>query len=325
MDVEKGLRQLATVERQAWKLDDERKARMEQNILTQAKRRKSALPRIGGAVAAGIVLAVTVGVGLQVGVSNQGGKHPLEAPYGEAVLSQRAAQLIEIMALYGGVHAAKISASPLAGVFAEAQEGVLLEEPYRKVHILFFPEGYRADQIKIVEDFTRPKEVTYTFQGAKLREDLLPLSASGPTYLYAVKNVLFLTSSLSLHADVKFALDREQRHEQFLQGFGLSPSAYAYLHDYKQNAIYTDMGWKQDALKQIRLLSRQPMVERGTAYKGSIPAVFLKKDEPVAVVIYNDGLGSNHLAKYRWDEQAQKWELEEKKSMPATGPAATAT
>ncbi|MED2256708.1 hypothetical protein ABEO98_09245 [Brevibacillus parabrevis] len=320
MDIEKGLRLLAKREQKAFKADAEHLKQIEQNIFAQVKgRKKSGSGRIAAILACSVLIAVTsAGVTSEFGQesSKNWSQEKESVPVSDYFVQRQLESMKELLWVYGGVNIEKMSRSPLDGVFLDAKEALLLEDKRRKLHVVLFPEGYQADQIKIKEDFTRSHDITYTFENARLKAERLPLRASGPTYVYAFQNILFLTNNLEFQADVKYAYELAQKKAAMLQSFSLEPSAFIYLSNDKQGRIYADLGWREEALKQIARLSMQPVFEN-RPYKGSLPSVFLARHNPTAIVIYNDGKGSDQSVRYRWVEQTKTWELEEKQSLPA--------
>lgn len=317
MEIEKGLRLLAKREQGAFKADAEHLKQMEQNIFSQVQgKKKSGSGRIAAILACSVLIAMT-SAGITSELGQNSAREKESVPVSDYFVQRQLESMKELMWVYGEVNIEKMSRSPLDGVFLDAKEALLLEDKHRKLHVILFPEGYQADQIKIKEDFTRSHDITYTFQNARLKAERLPLRASGPTYVYAFQNILFLTNSREFQADVKYAYELAQKKAAMLQPFSHEPSAFIYLNNYKQNRIYADLGWSEEALKQIFRLSLQPVFENRPYKGGSLPSVFVARHNPTAIVVYNDGKGREQSLRYRWVEQTKTWELEEKQSLPA--------
>lgn len=326
MDLEQNLHELAKKERLVVGYDRAQLNRMRGNIQKQIEGKKGPSRFIALPVFVVILVIVFMGVSMEKnGIEEGSGQNILGVGVGDTstevephaklesspVSSERLEKIIEIMYLYEGINVKKIAVSPLIDVFVRAEEAYVLETAKGKIQVVIFPENFNAEKIEIDEDFSVSGNITYTFTGAELREERLPIKASAPTYVFGQKNTLFLTSNLQLHMKISFKL--QAIHEDIMRSFGIDPDEYEYAEriTYKKKNGSKVLGAKE--LKNISIIAIQVLMEE-KGFKGFGPEVFLKKGEPKAIIIYQKTDGSNYLRQYHWLKAEEKWILEEKKS-----------
>lgn len=318
MDLEQALHKLAKHEQLTAQSDKSEMNRMRTTIHKRLQQKQRPTRFVVVPVVAVVLFVVFWGVGLETvqpnvdsGKNIAGENHNLIEYTQAPANSEQITKIIHTITSYSDLEIKKTGASLLAGVFLRADEASLVETNKGKLQVIIFPENFNAEQIELDEDLTRSGDITYTFSGTELNEELLPLQATGPTYVFAKSNMLFVSNNSSLVGSVRFIFNLQEIHTEILTSFGINPEQYDL---YKQAGKRKMPGWSEKQLTALSFIPGKIAVEelkRGDL----IPVIFLKKAEPVATVIYQTASGINHLRQYRWDQATETWTLVEKKSV----------
>lgn len=304
MDLEQALRELAKHEQLTAQSDKSEMNRMRTTIHKRLQQKHRPIRFVAVPVIVVVLFVVFWGVGLETVQPN--------VDSGENIVgenSERITKIIDTITSYSDLEIKKTGTSPLEGVFLRADEASLVETNKGKLQIIIFPENFNTGQIELDEDLTRSGDITYTFSGTELNEELVPLRATGPTYVFVKSNMLFVTNNSSLVGSIRFIFNLKEVHTDILTSFGMNPDQYDL---YRQGENRELAGWSEKQLTALSFIPGKIAVEelkRGDL----IPAIFLKKGEPVAIVIYQTVSGINHLRQYRWDQATEAWTLMEKK------------
>ena len=318
MDLEQALRKLAKYEQLTTQSDKSEMNRMRTTIHKRLQQKQRPIRFVAVPVVVVVLFVVFWGVGLETvqpnvdsGENIAGENHKLIEYTLAPVNSERLTKIISSITSYSDLEIKNTGASLLAGVFLQADEASLVETNKGKLQVIMFPENFNAEQIELDEDLTRAGNITYTFSGTELNEELLPLRATGPTYVFAKSNMLFVTNNSSLVDSVRYIFNLQEIHTDILTSFGINPEQYDL---YKQAEKRKMPGWSEKQLTTLTFIPGKIAVEelkRGDL----IPAIFLKKGEPFATVIYQTAQGINQLRQYRWNQATETWTLVEKKSI----------
>lgn len=317
MDLEQKLRQLAKHEQDAVPYDPRQMQRMRVTIHKRLQSNRKPFPFIVAPIVVVVLIVVFLSGSLEhfragVGTGkNIEGKNNRVIDYTPApVISDRLAKMINMMTSYDDIEIKKTGPSQLADVFLRADEAYELETNKGKLQVVIFPDNFDAEQIELDEDLTISGNITYTFTGTELKEELLPLRAKGPTYVYTKSNLLFATNNSSLVGIVGYIFDIREVHTNILTSFGLNPDEYDI---YEKIGRIGKEGWSEKQLKDIAIIALRPPddLEIGDL----MPAIFFKKGEPIANIIYQKASGVNKLRQYRWDQATEAWILEQNKSI----------
>lgn len=317
MDLEQKLRKLAKHEQYAVPYDLAQMNRMRITIHKRLQSNRKPFPFVvTPLIVAVLIVAFLSGsqehfrAGVGTGKNIEGEDNRVIEYTPAPVNSERLAKTINVMTSYYDIEIKKTGPSQLADVFLRADEAYEVETNKGKLQVVIFPENFDAEQIELDEDLTTSGNITYTFTGTELKEELLPLRAKGPTYVYTKSNLLFATNNSSLVGIVGYIFDIREVHTDILTSFGLNPDEYDI---YKKIGRIGKEGWSEKQLKDIAIIALRPPddLEIGDL----MPAIFFKKGEPIASIIYQKANGVNKLRQYRWDQATEAWILEQNKSI----------
>lgn len=236
-----------------------------------------------------------------------------------------AADFVDWMQRYTNYEIKQVTASPFADVFEATDQAVMLETNKGKLHVVFFPNPGEAEKVEIDEDFTVRGQITFTFTGAKLKEGVTTLHATGPTYQYSYDNLLFLSSNSEFVLTFRHAFKDFDIYKIIFANFGLNFDEYTYLNESKKekiNVSFEDID--QNPALAIHKLSSIWWARPG--YKempyvpkvgDRIPGVFVKNgtyDEAISIHMTADGI--HHLFRLKWDNERKIWAPVEHKQKP---------
>ncbi|WP_312112525.1 hypothetical protein [Brevibacillus reuszeri] len=317
MDLEQKLRKSAKHEQDAVPYDPRQMHRMSVTIHKRLQSNRKPFPFVVAPIVVVVLIVVFLSGSLEhfragVGTGkNIEGENNRVIEYTPApVISDRLTKMLNMMTSYDDIEIKKTGPSQLTEVFLRADEAYEVETNKGKLQVVIFPENFDAERIELDEDLTRSGNITYTFTGTELKEELLPLRAKGPTYVYVKNNLLFAMNNSSLVGTIGYVFYISEVHTDILTSFGMNPDEYDI---YKRVGRTGKESWSEKQLKDIAIIALRPPEE---LEKGDLmPAIFFKKGEPIANIIYQKANGVNKLRQYRWDQAIEAWILEQKKSV----------
>lgn len=314
MDIEDMLRKLGKTNQLNFENDRVQVKKIEERINSRIKRKglklfKLPIPAIVTLLAITIIVPSWMGwnISQQKGMNSVTMHSSLSIENNDAVNN-----IIEILHEYSDIEVNDISNSQLTNVFLSVEKVVQLETNKGQIDVAIFPETVDVESVKLVEDFSVPGNITYTFTGLDIKEESTPLKASGPNYLFKKNHTLFLTNNSAIVKKLHDVYYLIEVHDEIFHSFGLNIDDYHYYRP--QNNSKQEFGESKNNLEKLSLESMKLI--RSKLKKGDLmPAIFVNKVGAQAIVIYKSSDKTNHMYKFTFDSTSDKWILKDNLSV----------